>query len=137
MSWHDLNFSNDILTFCQDHGINPDQTTGRIWCWLVPNRKLRLHDSESPVAQPDRSFVLFSPELPNSVIDRTLTVRKGNHVTSGFLVSDALDYQKVCVVGDFTEQELAPLVQAGIEMTRVSGATPKQISDNLATALAN
>ncbi len=50
---------------------------------------------------------------------------------SGFLVRDALQYQEVFVVGEFSDAELAPLVGAEIDVERVPGDTPKEISDNL------
>jgi hypothetical protein len=136
MAWRLLQFgASDVWQECRNNHVDGDNG-GNIWCWIEHGECLLLQNSDvDPAAPRDRAFVLFSPQLTNQVISRTLTVRKEHRLPCGFLVDSARLHQKVFVVGEFSDEELAPLVQAEIDVVRVVGGTPKEISDNLAALL--
>lgn len=128
--------SNEVWDRCDLNDIDPD-SEARIEFKVVPGVRLCLYDSEAGIGELRKSFVLFSPNLNNETIGgRLLTVRKRNQIPSGFRVSDAVDYENVYVVGDFTAEELLPLVRAGADVERVTGDTAKEMSDHLASLLA-
>ncbi len=127
--------SNEVWDKCDLNEIDPD-VNQRIEFTVVRGWRLCLYDSEAGIGELRKSFVLFSPNLNNETIGgRLLTVRKRNQIPSGFRVSDALDYEKVYVVGDFTDEELLLLVRAGAEVKRVTGDTAKEMSDHLVALL--
>lgn len=129
--------TNDVWNVCDANSIDPD-ASGYMRYQVWYNWGLLLRDKDAPAGELPETFVLFSPTLTNKTICRLLTVRKRNRVPSGFRVSDARFYQNVYVVdphGDITDAQLAPLVQAGANVKRVTGNTAKAMSDDLASRL--
>ena len=122
-----LNFaSSDVWQVCDQNSITPD-ALGQITFRVVPSWRVCLYDSRMDISKDrNRSFVLFSPHLPNRIIARLLSVRKREQLPSGFRVSDALEYRQVFVIDprqEFSDAQLAPLVQVGIQVIRVCGTT--------------
>jgi hypothetical protein len=134
-----LNFaSSDVWQVCDQNNINPD-TFGQIAFRVVPSWRVCLYNSRTSISK-NRSgaFVLFSPHLPNRIIARLLSVRKREQLPSGFRVSDALEYRQVFVIDprqEFSDAQLAPLIQVGIQVIRVPGVTGAELSDHLAVLI--
>jgi hypothetical protein len=124
--------TDEVWAKCESNGIDPDGGWIRFRVW--PNKRLSLYDSKAGVGGSDRAFVLFSPDLPNRIINRLLTVRKEKKVPSGFCSEHALDYDNVYVIarpGDFSDEALLPLVQAGVNVIRVPDPPVEQLTDDV------
>lgn len=90
-----------------------------------PGWGLVLYNSAGGIEVLPGHFVLFSPQLKPKTICDLLPLLQRRQVACGFNVADIHCFQNVYVVGNFSDDQLLPLVQAGINVQRVTGASTK------------
>ena len=124
----------EVWDQCGANAISSD-VNGRINFIVVRDTYLMLLNSTAGGAQHIRKFVLCADTLPKSVLSQVSTICKSKHVSLGFLVSDALFYDRVFVVGNISGQLLTPLALNQIPFQQIAGTTAQVVAINLLAVL--
>ncbi len=107
---------NDIRTQCNIHNITAHPGNNQIEAWVADGYYLQLLNFQAPGVSPVRKFVLFHPDLPTKTVCGPMTLLKTRKVSCGFDVLEALYFEKVYVVGPFTQADLTPLLATNVDL---------------------
>src|SRR5262245_58894885 len=131
----DMRFgTGDVWDQCGMNNIGSD-INGRIRFVSVQGVHLMLLNSAAGGAPQVRKFVLCSDTLPKTILPQGCAHCKSKQVSLCCLVSDALFYDRIFVVGNISAPQLAPLALNQIPFQQIAGTTAQTVAANLAAVL--